>query len=452
MNNLRRLSKFIFLVSILCVSQYMFADKPVGNHCCNGCQNRQASLKGCVKSEKTDSFIVFDNANSEVPYRIPAIAKNKKGDLIAVADYRYSKADIGIGKNGKLDLRYRIKDADTGEWGEIMTLAAAFGEGEENVAFGDPCIVADQESNLVLVTSCSGNVSFQKGTHDNHQGWARFYSEDGGKTWSEYEEIGDQVFDILDKRSDGPINAFFIGSGKIEQSEKIKTGDYHRIYCAALVRVNDGCTAVNYVFYSDDFGKNWNLLGEVNDCPIPFGADEPKAEELPDGSVLVSSRISGGRYYNIFNYTDIEKGEGKWGTMAVSDSSVNGITASSNACNGETLCIPVVRNSDGASTYLLLQSVPMNAEGKRANVGINYKDLKSSEDFSSPANIAANWDGNYEVTPNSSAYSAMILDKDNDIAFFFEENGYNGGYDMVYRKLSIEDVTAGKYTYRKTNL
>ena len=399
--------------------------------------------------KQNGTFIVFDNANSEVPYRIPAIAKNKSGDLIAVADYRYSKADIGVVENGKLDLRFRIKDEETGEWSDVKTLAAAIGEGDNNIAFGDPCIVADRESDFILVTSCSGNVSFPKGTHENHQGWARFYSHDGGKTWSEYEEMGDQLLNILDQRSDGPVNAFFIGSGKIEQSSKIKVGDYYRIYCSALVRVNNGSAKVNYVVYSDDFGKTWNLLGDIEDCPIPYGADEPKAQELPDGSVLVSSRIAGGRFYNIFHYDDMVKGTGKWEDMATSDSRVNGIIASSNACNGETLVVPVIRNTDGESTYLLLQSVPMSSTGGRANVGINYKELESLDSFYFPYALACDWDGAYEVTPLTSAYSTMTLDKDNDLAFFYEENIYNGGYDMVYKKLSIEDVTAGKYSFKE---
>lgn len=394
------------------------------------------------------SYIVFDNANSVVPYRIPAIAKSKDGNLIAVSDYRYSKADIGMAKNGKLDLRYRIKDAATGKWGDVKTLAAARGEGETNFAFGDPCIVADRESERILVTSCNGNVSFPKGTAENHQGIAAFWSEDGGKTWSEYIEIGNQFAELLNKRSDGPVNAFFIGSGKISQSSKIKAGDFYRIYCAALVRINDGKTKVNYVFYSDDFGKNWNLLGDIDDCPIPYGADEPKTEELPDGSVLISSRISGGRFYNVFDYQDVAEGKGKWLEMATSDATVNGIKASSNACNGETLLVPVIRNSDGEETYLLLQSVPMNTEGRRANVGINYKDLKSLDNIYTPANIARDWDGYYEVSPYSSGYSTMTLDKETGIEFLFEENNYNGGYDIIYRNLSLDDITNGKYIFR----
>lgn len=396
-------------------------------------------------SEK--GVVVFDNTNSEVPYRIPAIAITRNGDVIAVADYRYSKADIGMVPNGRLDLRYRIKDKASGEWGEIKTLAAAFGEGDDNVAFGDPCIVADRESDRILVTSCSGNVSFPKGNHENHQGWARFISEDGGKSWSGYEEIGDRLLCILDQRSDGPVNAFFIGSGKIEQSELIKNGAYYRIYCSALVRVNDGKTKVNYVIYSDDFGENWNLLGDIDDCPIPYGADEPKVEELPDGSVLVSSRIKGGRYYNIFRYSDIANGKGDWGEMAASNSENSGLFASTNACNGETLLVPAVRTEDGYPTWLLLQSLPMDQNGKRAKVGINYKELKSAADYASPAVIAKDWDGYFEVTPSSSAYSTMVSDKDGNIAFFFEENEYNGGYDLVYRELTIPEITSGKFQF-----
>lgn len=400
-------------------------------------------------SAKFQKEIVFDNQNSEVPYRIPAIAKNRKGDLITVADYRYTKADIGVVKNGKLDLRYRIKDGKTGEWSDIGILAKARGEGDNNIAFGDPCIVADRESDKIMVTSCVGNVSFPKGTHVNHQGWARFYSEDGGKTWSDFEDISEQVFSQLDKRSDGNIRCFFIGSGKIEQSPTVKVGDYYRLYCAALVRTNDGKN-VNYAFYSDDFGKNWNLLGEVEDFPIPIGADEPKIQELPDGNILISSRVSGGRLFNIFTFSDIANCKGKWGDRAKSDFTVKGVIGSDDPCNGEVLCLPVTRNSDKEEMFLLLQSVPLSQRGEREQVGINYKELASPDDYSNPARLAADWDGVVEITPISSAYSTMTIDKDNNIAFFTEENYKDGGYDLVLYTMPIEKLTNGKYSYRQS--
>lgn len=402
-------------------------------------------LKKLVETPN-DRFTVFRNPSDDnVPYRIPAIAKTLNGDLIAVADYRYSKADIGMATNGKLDLRFRIKDHATGEWGEVKTLVASRGEGAQTISFGDPCIVADRESNRVMVTSCCGNVSFPSGTHENHQGWARFYSEDGGQTWSDYTDISQQVFDQLDKRSDGNIRCFFIGSGKIEQSTTVKKDKYYRLYLAALVKVGNG-TNTNYVFYSDDFGENWNLLGTPDNAPVPSGADEPKAEELPDGSVLVSSRIGGGRYYNIFHFTDVMNGEGYWGQVAASNKSVNGITASSNACNGETLCIPVERKADGKKTFLLFQSVPFGPTN-RSNVGINYKELTDLADFRTPTQLAKDWDGTFSVTTLTSAYSTMTLDADNNVAFFYEENEAGGGYDMVYKNYTVEEITDGAYAY-----
>lgn len=397
--------------------------------------------------EDLSGYKVFDNAGSQVPYRIPAVAKNQNGDLIFVTDYRYSKADIGMSNNGKLDLRYRIKSAD-GTWSEVMTLAKCI-ESPTFTAFGDPCIVADRESNRVMVTSCCGNVSFPNGTHSNHQGWARFYSEDGGKNWGKHTDIADQVFTQLDKRSDGQIRCFFIGSGKISQSKTVKVGTYYRLYCAALVKTS-GNVNVNYVFYSDDFGMNWNLLGTPNDCPIPSG-DEPKADELPDGSILVSSRVGNGRHFNIYHFTDVKTGAGSWGTSTFSTSTNNnGVLASSNACNGEIMIVPVVRASDKVETHLLLQSAPFGP-GSRINVGINYKDLTDKASYATPAAIAADWTGRYQVSMTTSAYSTMCMDKDDNIAFFYEENNYNNGYDMIYKTISIDELTGGKYSVLSEN-
>lgn len=439
---------YLILIGLFLGSGFVFAKEHQDNCNCSLIKNDSESnlIVENILNPDIERFVVFDNAGSEIPYRIPAIAKNFDGDLIAVADYRYSKADIGMVKNGKLDLRYRIMDGANGEWSDIGTLASAFGEDEDNIAFGDPCIVADRESDIILVISCMGNVSFPKGTHENHQGVARFYSLDGGKSWSEFEDIGNQFLTQLDKRSDGEVRAFFMGSGKITQSKIIKKDKYFRIYGALLVKVQDG-TLVNYVFYSDDFGANWNLLGDIDDCPVPYGADEPKVEELPNGDIVISSRISGGRAVNIFHFNDLLEATGKWDEMTVSNNEVNGIIASANACNGELLLVPVINNVTKAKEYLLLQSVPMDENGKRAKVGINYKILSDPTDYANSIELAKNWDGHYVVTPESSAYSTMVLDKNNDIAFFFEENGYNGGYDMVLSILSIEEITNGLFSF-----
>lgn len=409
-----------------------------------GEKNRNKGL--ALKSMPLNEQMVFDNTASFVPYRIPVVAENQDGDLIAVADYRYSKADIGMVKNGKLDIRYRIRDGKTGEWGDIMTLLAAIEEGDSVISFGDPVIVADRESNRILITSCSGNISFPKGTHSNHQGWVRLYSEDGGKSWSDFIDISPQVFAQLDSLPEGPIRCFFIASGKMAQSRKIKKGDYYRLYCAALVKTADNKNK-NYVFYSDDFGENWLLLGDLSVCPIPLGGDEAKIEELPDGNVLISSRTKGGRLFNIFTYTDPINGEGNWTEMARSSQEEGGLIASANACNGEIMVVDVTDTATGEACYLLLQSVPFGPE-KRSHVGINYKALKDSADYSTPEAIARSWEGTYIISPVSSAYSSMVQKRNGDIAFIYEEGENNGGYDIMYQDLPISIITSGKYEKR----
>ena len=402
-------------------------------------------------TEPEPSFEVFPTPTTNaIPYRIPAIATASNGHIIAVADYRHSRADIGMATNGRIDLRARISEDNGATWGEIFDIIRGQGANSPDsmhVGFGDPCIVADRESSRVLVISCSGNVSFPNGQRDCHQGIAHFYSDDYGKKWSEPVDRSESIYKQFDNTSHGPVRAMFVGSGKISQSQYIKVGDYYRIYCAVLVKNVNG-THVNFVLYSDNFGESWTVLGGGEVSPIPGGGDEPKADELPDGSVIISSRCTGGRYYNIFTYTDSKKAEGSWDTSQFSGSNNNGTTAISNSTNGEILFVPARRKADDKKVYLALQSVPFGSG--RANVGIYYKELESLADFATPEAIAANWDGRHQSTYLSSAYSTMTLQKDNNVGFLYEEDTHGtsgGGYSIIYKNYSIEYLTDSTYIY-----
>ena len=411
-------------------------------------------------TEEEPYFVVFETpTTSAIPYRIPAIARAYNGDLIAVADYRHSRADIGMATNGRIDLRARISKDNGETWGEIFDIIQGKGaagidasNNDMYVGFGDPAIVADRESDRVLVISCSGNVSFPNGQRNNHQGIAHFYSEDCGETWSTPVDRSESVYAQFDNTQYGPVRAMFVGSGKISQSQYIKVGDYYRIYCAVLVKNVNG-THVNFVLYSDNFGENWTVLGGGEISPIPSGGDEPKADELPDGSVIISSRTTGGRIYNIFSYTDSEKAEGSWGTAKYSNSSNNGTIAVSNSTNGEIMFVPAKRKADDKKVYLALQSVPLGPQ--RKNVGIYYKELADQMDYLDPSFIAENWDGVLQVTTLNSAYSTMAWQRDNRLGFLYEEETHGasnlayGGYTIVYECFDIEDITEGKYKYRK---
>ncbi len=403
--------------------------------------------------ERTDLFAV--KTAEDIAYRIPSIAVTPEGRLISVVDYRIVRSDIGVVNNGRIDLHYRTSDDNGHTWSDTQVLIE--GKGAEatdfmSVGYGDPCIVADRESNRVLVMSCAGNVSFQNGTRQRHQNIARFYSDDGGQTWSAPEDIAESIYSQFDASSYGPVRSMFVASGRIMQSSTVKVGSYYRLYCAVLVR-DRTATHMNYVLFSDDFGGSWEVLGDINQPAVYNTADEPKVEELPNGTILISSRYNGGRYYNIFTYDDVISGKGSWDKAQFSGANNNGVTAIDNSTNGEVVIIPVVRNADNEDMYLLFQSIPLGPQ--RANVGIYYKELASEiEDYISPYELARDWDGVLQISTLNSAYSTMIWQKDNNLGVLYEEETYGvsahsyGGYNIVYESLSVEEITEGRYSYR----
>lgn len=388
-------------------------------------------------------------SDMDVPYRIPAIAALQDGSLICVADYRWSGADIGLVKDGRIDLMMRISRDNGKTWEDACPLIE--GKGAQsgdfmNVAYGDPCIVADRGSSKVLIMSCAGNVSFHDGTRGLHQGIARFYSKDGGRNWSKPDDISESIYRLFDKGRFGPARSMFIASGRIFQSRYIRKGRYYRLYCAVLQQIENG-DRMNFVLYSDNFGQSWKVLGGVDNPPIEKDADEAKVEELPDGSILISSRTDrNGRNFNIFRFTNARRAEGRWGKMAHSGIENGGVHSERNACNGELMSVPVTRTSDGKRMHLLLQSLPLGP-GRR-NVGIYYKALDNDDIWSSPEKLAADWDGPFRVTELGSAYSTMVLQPDSSIGFLYEESTHFKSwiaYTIVYKKLSVEEITGGRY-------
>ena len=373
--------------------------------------------------------------------------------------------DIGA---GRIDL-FLSRSTDNGAtWSNPDVLrdasgnAVAQGVGKDNgvnandrrnAGYGDAAIVADRESNDVILLSASGQVGFFGSTRNTPIAVARWYSHDNGTTWTQPDDITDQIyslFDGADKSPRGKVESLFFGSGRIVQSHRVKVGTHYRLYAVVVGRNTSPNVHANWVLYSDDFGKNWNVLGKGTIPAVPENADEPKAEDLPDGSVLVSSRVGGGRHFNIYRFTDVRTGAGKWGNVAYSRLK----KASSNACNGEVMVVPVQKRATGEKLYLALQSVPFGPSG-RTNVGINYKPLAAATDFDTPANFSNNWEGAHEASRIGSAYSTMTWQNDNTLGFLYEEETFRtagqGGYTIVYKNYSIEQITDSVYTYAADN-
>ena len=406
-----------------------------------------------------DERTLFYTPRDGRPYRIPAIATAKNGDIFAVCDYRPCGNDIGY---GEVDLVCRVSSDNGVTWTEEKCIADGQGDAYAandtamiwQVGFGDPAIVADRERNEVLVMSVCGNQTCWDGTfgeanpNPNRVARIRIKYDDEKQEWV-YGQVEEVTYDIYPKFVDkaGNVHAasLFIGAGKICQSRVVKKGDYYRLYCAVWNVTKTQRQHHNYVIYSDDFGQTWNVLGNLgyDNCPSKWG-NEPKCEELPDGTVVLSSRKNGGRYFNLFTFDDDSYTTGSWGTEASSNDITGGLSFGGNSTNGEIYKVAVIRKADGAKCDIMFQSIPTGSD--RSNVAIYYKEMSYNPNGTNkykPASFSTGWTKGKHVSTKGSCYSTMILQADGRIAFFFEEEP--GGYTMVYIPYTIEELTGGAY-------
>lgn len=378
--------------------------------------------------------VLFHTGDSTgVPYRIPAITTARNGDLIALSDRRPCGADIGY---GRVDILMRTSSDNGATWTDAVTVLQGSGSGAD-AGYGDACLVADRDRAELLLVCVSGDIPYGRSNPEHRQRIVATHAryDKRSKTWKWSRETPiDLTAQVYDGIFGGSIGGLFMGSGRICQSRSVKVGKYHRLYGALCTHRG------NFVIYSDDFGRTWAALGSSETSCAPYG-DEPKCEELPDGSVLLSSRKSGGRYFNIFRYTDVREARGTWGAAADSRDCPGGISNASTPCNGEVLLVSA-RRADGTPTTLVLQSLP-DGPG-RSNVSIYWKELAATADYVTPRRFASAWQGAYRVSDKGSAYSTMTRQKDGRIGFFYEEEP--GYYQMVYRALSLSDITGGRFT------
>jgi len=346
----------------------------------------------------------FDDQTSY--YRIPAITLMKDGTLLGLSDIRIGgTGDIGSGKPISIMVK---KSTDNGAtWGE-QSVAVAGGGSDFDFAHGDAAVVTDRETGEMILLCASGTKGYGSGGCALGQ-----YRSTDGTTWS-----GGEITSVIKEAFTNAglnVSRQFFTSGRIIQSAKVKVGSHYRIY-SALCTGNGSIVA-----YSDDFGDSWAVLGEKVACS---GGDETVLEELPNGNLLLSARLSGtGRKFNVFSYSDLAAGVGSWGTPA------KGLAKATN-CNAELLLMPTEKEN----IFVLLHSVALSG---RTNVTIYYKVINTDTgEVDSPSFYTQDWEVLQQMSTTTSCYSTMVLDKDGNVAYLFEENS-NGGYDIQYRNFTV---------------
>ena len=375
-----------------------------------------------AKFTATDDVTLFYD-DDEFSYRIPAIAKTGTNRLVAISDYRHSHDDIGRDNHHtgtlQVDLVMRTSEDNGLTWTAKQTIA----EGTSTFGYGDAAVAVNGEN--ILVMAVAGNVFFTNATATNKQKTYRIYSTNNGQSW-EKQEVSNNLYDLFPN-----ANGMFFGSGKLVVDPDFNGTGNARVYGAMLL--NDGN---NYVLYSDNWGETWNILGDR----AAASANEPKVEILPNGQILLSARRNGGRTFNVFTYTDKANNAGTWSTAN------NGCGNGGNGTNGEIICLDAKR-TNGKPTKILLQSQPNGSD--RRNVSIWYKEISADETYTG-ALIASEWTMGKQVSTQLSAYSAMCLQANGEVALFFEEAPCHNddatyGYSMVYVPLTIEEATGDAF-------
>lgn len=417
--------------------------------------------------EYVDGTIVYRRSDGGHQRRIPAITTvggfgPHAGRLVTAYDYRWCNADLAA---GNIDLQISVSD-DNGatwstpdfardaqgnpvteynhQWTKGSNWDAVKGKAVEawDAAWGDAALVSDRETGKIMMIAVGGPIGFFASRRDNTQSAIRWISDDGGESWTGPENITEKIYSLFDgEPRNGKIDGMFFGSGRVMQSRYIKVGPYYRVYTVISTQ-NGGGNTRNFVLYSDDMGETWGVLGGNDQCPVETTADEPKAEELPDGSVLLAARNQGGnRNFNVFRYTNPTTAEGKWTGRVTTNMGMGAI----NACNGEIFILPARSIETQEPCFVVLQSFPYG--GARQMVSIAWKALEDGIDFAD-ASCFTSWGGRYQVTygGHESAYSTMSLMSNGNIGFFYEET-LTGVYDGVFKALPLETITGGRYEY-----
>lgn len=242
-----------------------------------------------VQAQETVVFRSGDDGYAS--YRIPAIIKNKNGELIAFSEGRVDHA----GDYGNVDIVYKVSKDNGKTWGDLK-VAADY----DRLQAGNAAPVVD----LLDPAYPEGRIFLFYNTGNNHEGEVRkgkglrevwyITSTDGAKTWSEPVNITTQTHrpkqtEINPEYSfseDWRTYANTPGHG----FQFVSGPNKGRIYIAANHSAGDpqpqGKDWNAHAFYSDDHGKTYKLSDNL---PYP-GTNESIAAQIGDNEVYMSSR------------------------------------------------------------------------------------------------------------------------------------------------------------------
>jgi len=248
-----------------------------------------ALLAGICQAQEVNVFVSGEEGYKS--YRIPAIVKDKTGQLIAFAEGRVDHA----GDFGNVDIVYKISQDNGKTWGPLHVAVD-----NDNLQVGNPAPVVD----LLDPAYPKGRLLLFYNTGNNHEGEVRkgnglrecwsISSADGGKTWSNPQNIT-----LETHRPNQPsVNAQYnfqedwrTYANTPGHALQFDSGKYKgRIYIPANHSEgnpkSDGKDYFAHSYYSDDHGKTFKIGASVK-----FeGSNETMAAQISGTGLYMNSR------------------------------------------------------------------------------------------------------------------------------------------------------------------
>lgn len=368
--------------------------------------------------------LLFPSGNGS-NYRIPSIAVNAEGDVVAFCnDRKNTLADHA----SEVTLTYCRRDA-VGEWSKVRSAAGAPGF---SCAIG-AAVYIPQKNRIVCTYSCAALTRNEFGIYSEEEtrrfreeaekkakergialGARQVYTDDGGKTFTEapFPEASLQYTDLESGKTGtaqpwchGSGAGIALKSGRIVCPARYATGEY-----ADLVGIRT--KSYNCVLYSDDAGESWACGGSVQ-----VGTGEGTVIEEEDGSLLFSSRAyfaDGKRYLAL----------SRDGGLTFTDTGTDPFLKEDirSGCNAALLRVPREKIADSSllpegADGITLFSNPRSDGRDHMTVCFSFDGGKT-------------WAGSKTVCPDNAAYSSLAFSEREQLFLLLYEKG---GGDNPYR-------------------
>lgn len=363
-------------------------------------------MRGRVTMEFFEqSDILIGGEKGYACYRIPAVITSTNGTILAFCEGRKDSAS----DSGQIDILVMRSDDNGRSFSDYSVVAT-----QRRSTCGNPSPVIDKSTGTILLLFTKNRAKDDERAICEGKGKRSVWitrSSDDGQTWSDPQEITDQV-----KESDWSWYATGPVHGVQLQNDRII------IPCNHVVKKfgdADNDPHHSHIIYSDDRGKTWKIGGSADS-----GTNESTILEAFDGKIYLNSR-NHPRSPKTGNFRAVS-----WSTdygMSFSPT-VHDAYLPEHGCQGSVIRLTSV-NTEGTNRVLFCNPAPSaplpntppstSIERKNLTVRLSYDECRS-------------WPISRTVNSSFSGYSDLCIAGDGAICCFYER-----GEESPYEKLTL---------------